>query len=92
MKNEFWIFFDSIFRQGPKLALRRGEGQRMEWYREQIKIVAQFQNLNLNEKLVELVYLQNLNLSKRSIKIATFANTISQKWRTFKRSIFKQKI
>ena len=32
-------FFDNIFSQSPNLAFRRGEGQRMDWYRNLLSLM-----------------------------------------------------
>ena len=73
-EKKFFAFFDNIFSQSPNLAFRRGEGQRMDWYRGV---------LNQNMLKIELCK----NLSKDAINIAKVYDSILKSTRPIRHKL-----
>lgn len=61
-------FFDNIFSQSPNLAFRRGEGQRMDWYRNLLSLMLNPDNAPTVKK-----FKKYKNLSRGALRIVQIA-------------------
>ena len=68
-------FFDKIFAQGPELAKRRGEGQRLEIYRSGLYGMDLQARLNVAENDTQTLH----SISRKALKVALFYTKISRK-------------
>lgn len=79
-------FFERIFEQGPILSARRGRGQRLQWYEDEIRTA--FQKLD-ELRTASQKSSENLNLTKDALNVAKFISKIQRKikkmrfWKSF---------
>lgn len=67
-KKRIFAFFDNIFSQSPNLAFRRGEGQRIDWYRDLLSLM-----LNPDNALIVGKFKKYKDLDRGALRIVRIA-------------------
>ena len=75
-------FFDNIFSQPPNLAFRRGEGQRMDWYRNLLTLMLKPDNAFIVKK-----FKKYKDLGNGALRIARFYDWIHKSTRPIRHAL-----